>query len=344
MQELIIIIGLALGLFAAGIVFGLVLKGIDRKFAAFYQARIGPPLVQPFYDLEKLTIKQSIIPENAVGWVFKGAPYLALISSGLLLIYILLPYFSYLAGSDNFFRQSSDLIVILYIMLIPTIALICGGFASGSPYSAVGSQREVVILMSVKVPLAIVVITFGWKMTQLMGSANPFSLLTVAANPIWSGMSPVGMMGAFLLLLTMLAVIPAETAKIPFDQAEAETEIAEGLLAEYSGKYLALFLLSDAVKSFALTALFVILFVPYTLGQLFGESLLSVSSTALFISEAVFFLLKVILAYFVVITTVRVAMARFKISQVASFFMVTLTIVSLTGYLLLYLDPLIANL
>lgn len=344
MQELLIIVGLALSLFAIGIIVGLFLKGIDRKLAAYYQARIGPPLLQPFYDLEKLAVKQSIVPENAVGWVFKGSPYLALISSGLLLIYILLPYLCHLAGNDNVFKHSSDLIVILYIMLIPTIALISGGFASGSPYSAVGSQREVVLLMSVKVPLAVVVVTIGWRMAQLGGQYNPFSLLTIAANPIWSTISPVGVMGAFLLLLTMIAVIPGETAKIPFDQAEAETEIAEGLLAEYSGKYLALFLLSDAVKSFALTLLLVILFFPYTLEQLLGASLIVVPAGMMFLFELFFLFVKVVLSYFIAITTVRIAMARLKISQVASFFMVTLSLISLAGYLLLYLDPVVANL
>lgn len=344
MQELVIVIGLSLGLFAAAVVIGLFLKGIDRKLAAYYQARVGPPLVQPFYDLEKLTVKQSIVPENSVAWVFKGAPYLALVSSGLLLIYILLPYLSHLAALNNGFMQSGDLIVVLYIMLIPTIALICGGFAAGSPLSAIGSQREVVILMSVKVPLAVVAITIGWKMAQQPEIANPFSILAVTINPIWSGLGPIGTIGGLLLLLTLVAVIPAETAKIPFDQAEAETEIAEGLLAEYSGKYLALFLLSDAVKSFALAALFVLLFVPYSLAQLFGADFLAGWKGLLFLAELGFLLIKIVLAYFLIITTVRVAMARLKIAQVAWFFIVTLSIMSMVGYLLIYLDPLMASL
>ena len=344
MLELMLVLFMALGLLAAGIIFGLVLKGIDRKLAAYYQARVGPPLAQPFYDIDKLMVKQSIIPENAVGWVFKGAPFLALASSGMLLIYILLPYLLYLAGSGSAFLAASDLIVILYILLIPTIALICGGFASGSPLTAIGSQREVVILMSVKVPLAIVVIAIGWQMAQLIGVTNPFSLLTIAANPLWAGMGPIGIMGIGLLLLTLIAVIPAETAKIPFDQAEAKTEIAEGLLAEYSGKYLALFLLSDAVKAFALAALFVILFFPHSIGQLFGFQAVLFGTDITFLLDLLFFAVKVIVVYFLSITTIRVAMARFKIAQVAWLFIITLSALSLTGYLLLFLDPLVAAL
>ena len=289
-------------------------------------------------------VKQTIIPENAVSWVFRGAPHLALASSFILLIYILLPYLFFLVGTESFFSTSGDIIVIVYLLMIPAIALIAGGFASGSPYSAVGAQREVVLLMSVEVPLAIIVITFAWKISQTGMGDNPFSLAAIAATPLWSGMGPMGIIGGILLVMTFMAIIPAEIAKIPFDQAEAETEIADGLMAEYSGKYLALYGIADAVKALAITSLFVILFFPQGLTALTGLNVFFLDHEVTIIFDMVFFVFKIFIVYVVTITTVRVAVARLKISQAARLFIITMSMLSLAGYLLIYLDPRITGL
>lgn len=270
MQSLIILTFACLAIFVLSIYVGLFMKGIDRKGAAYYQSRIGPPLRQPYWDLKKLMLKQTIVPENAVGWIFKGSPLLSFASSVVLLIYIVLPYFMHLAGLDHNFIRSGDLILVVYLLMIPAIAMVAGGFASGSPYAAVGAQREMVILMSTELPIAVTAITFAWKMSQVAPGSSSFSLATIASNPIWTGMGPLGIMGEILLVIAMIAVVPAELAKIPFDQAEAETEIAEGLLAEYSGKYFAFFYLSEAVKILAITSLMVILFFPQGVVDLFG--------------------------------------------------------------------------
>ena len=71
-----------------GLVFGLIYKGIDRKIAAHMQGRIGPPLKQPFLDLRKLFVKENIVPENAVDWVFNLAPLLGLVSCITILLYL----------------------------------------------------------------------------------------------------------------------------------------------------------------------------------------------------------------------------------------------------------------
>src|SRR5690554_1868187 len=71
-----------------GITIGLFYKGLDRKIAAKMQSRIGPPIRQPFYDFFKLMIKETVVPENAVPWVFNGAPLLALVSTITILFYI----------------------------------------------------------------------------------------------------------------------------------------------------------------------------------------------------------------------------------------------------------------
>jgi formate hydrogenlyase subunit 4 len=343
MQKIIITLFAPLLILAAGIVIGLFFKGIDRKIAAYFQSRIGPKLRQPFYDLRKLMYKETVVPEYAVDWVFRGAPGLTLASTALLLSYIWMPYMDYLMGT-SIFLMSGDLIVILYILMIPAIALIAGGFASGSPYAAVGSQREMVILISTELPLAVIFVAFGWQMNAVAPGLPAFSISTIAAVPIWSGLGPFGIIGVILLAVTMVAIIPAELAKVPFDQAEAETEIAEGLIAEYSGRYLAFFHLSDALKGLAVCSVAVILFFPHGITELFGLKAAAFGYDFTPLADAGFFLLKLLLLISFSVTFIRIAAARFKITQVVKIFTITLTAASLAGFALIALDPVLSRL
>ena len=130
-----------------------------------------------------------------------------------------------------------DAILALYLLMLPGLAMVVGGFASGSPYAAVGAQREMVAMVSYEVPLAMTVMTYAWRLAEA-GVAEPFSLQTMAAHPIWAETGPFGWVGAAILLGTMLLVLPGELGRIPFDAAEAETELAGGALVEYSGRSL----------------------------------------------------------------------------------------------------------
>jgi len=323
----------------SGFYLGLLSKGIDRKIAAQFQSRIGPPLRQGFLDLRKLMLKQTIIPENAIGWIFTGAPLLSLVSSALLLVYVLVPYLFFLSGYESpLFTDMGDLILIIYLLMVPAIALVAGGFSAGSPLSTIGSQREMVILMATELPLAVVVISVAVRMNTIAPDLPAFSIFTAASQPIWSGAGPVGILGVLLLASAFFFVIPAETGKIPFDQAEAETEIAEGLLAEYSGKYLAFFLLSESFKSLGVTALGVILFFPHKLTSFIGP----ITAAGVDISlpfEILFFLIKMSVLYTIAITIIRISMARLKITQVVRFMLYAVTPISITGFILMMLDP-----
>ena len=125
-----------------GIVIGLVYKGIDRKLAARMQARVGPPIRQPFLDFFKLMIKENIVPENAVPWIFNGAPIMALVSSITILLY--LP----VGNIPPILSGYGDIVLIIYLLTLPAIGMVVGGFASGSPYANIGAQREMVMMMS----------------------------------------------------------------------------------------------------------------------------------------------------------------------------------------------------
>jgi len=308
---------------------GLIYKGVDRKLAAHMQARIGPPLRQPFRDVRKLFIKENIVPENAVAWIYNLTPVLSLTAAVSILLYIPI-------GSITILSGYGDLILILYLLMIPALGMIAGGFASGSPYATVGAQREMVMLMSYEFPLAITVISIVWKLSTTYVLTDAFSLTTLAKYPVWEAVGPVGFIGLAILLLTLLVVTPAELSKIPFDAPEAETEIAGGLLAEYSGRNLAMFYLSDAVKTVAMAGIVVALFFPYNISVFFN-----LPTTIGIIVDILFFLLKVLIIITVCVTFVRVAAARLKIDQVAYTYFIQLTLFGLIGLVLIVLDTIL---
>ncbi len=310
-----------------GVVFGLLFRGIDRKLVAHMQGRIGPPIIQPFRDVRKLLVKETIIPDDALSWLFNAAPVVCLVTTIVLLLYI--PLFGQKALLDGF----GDSILILYLLIVPSLAFVAGGFASSSPYATVGAQREMVIMMSYEFSLALVIVAIARCIVPVT-DAHPFMLSTVAAYPIWNLMGPVGVVGALVLFFALLAVTPGEVSKVPFDIAEAETEIAGGILVEYSGRNLALFYLADVTKAFVMISLVVALFFPYNLSPVIGIS----AGIPAAIMDVLFFLLKVFLTMFISVILIRTAMARFKISQASYVYLIAMTLVSLVGLILIGVD------
>ena len=313
-----------------GVVIGLFYKGIDRKLAARMQARVGPPIRQPFIDFFKLMIKENIVPENAVPWIFNGVPIMTLVSSISILFY--LP----ISNIPPLLSGYGDIILIIYLLTLPAVGMVVGGFASGSPYASVGAQREMVMMMSYELPLVTTVVALGWKLSQVYPQLNVFSLAIINAHPIWGLVGPLGFVGAIFLLITLAIVTPGELSKIPFDVPEAETELAGGLLVEYSGRNLAIFSLADAVKTIVMTSLTVVLFFPYNLSPL-----LALSGVFALIIDLLFFLVKLFLVMFMEVTFIRVAAARLKIDQVSYAYWVPLSIIGLLGLALIALDTII---
>jgi NADH-quinone oxidoreductase subunit H len=280
--------------------------------------------------VRKLLMKENIIPDGAISWLFNAAPFLALTSTGSLLLFI--PLF----GQPALLGRYGDVILVLYLLIIPSLAFVVGGFASSSPYATVGAQREMIIMMSYEAPLAVVVLGIAWRIGQVT-AANPFLMSTLAQYPIWNLLGPVGVVGALLMLLTLVVVTVGEAAKVPFDIAEAETEIAGGLLVEYSGRNLSLFYLSDVIKTFAMASLVVALFIPYNLSPALGITAVFAAG----IVDGLFFLVKVLVVMFFSVSLIRAGMARFKISQASTVYVLAMTAAALVGMFLIWVDAMI---
>ena len=131
--------------------------------------------------------------------------------------------------------------------------------ASGSPYAGVGLSREMVTVIACELPLVLVLLSVAKTVGDAMGTGLCFSLTDIALYQAANG-SLILKASMIPAAAAMLLIIPGETGNHPFDAAEAETEICEGMLAEYSGAPLGVYKLNHAIKMLTLTSLFVALF------------------------------------------------------------------------------------
>jgi NADH-quinone oxidoreductase subunit H len=204
------------------------------------------------------------------------------------------------------FSGMADIIVILYLLLIPALAAILGAAASGSPYAGVGLSREMVTIISCELPLVLVLLAVAKTVGNAMGSGLCFSLSEIADYQVQNG-SLITKLSMIPAAVAFAMVIPGETGSHPFDTAEAETEICEGMHAEYSGAPLAVFKLSHAVKVLTLTSLFVALF--------FGGI-----GTGIVAFDGVIVFALCVVATALFISLVHAVTARLKIEQVFKYY------------------------
>lgn len=229
--------------FVFSAVVGLMTTWVDRKVSARVQLRVGPPWYQPFADTIKLLGKEVVVPSDARWTGFLIMPVIGLAAATLA---------STILWSVNLRPESSfvgDTIVTLYIMTIPAIALIIGGSASGNPLGALGSAREMKLLFAYELPLAIAFLTTIVK----VGS---FSFEKVLMYQQYNGVM-LGSVSGVLAFVVAIFCAQAKLGFLPFDIAEAETEIAGGTHIEYSGAPLAVVRLNTAVM-YLVVPLFII--------------------------------------------------------------------------------------
>ncbi|MFA6549660.1 MAG: complex I subunit 1 family protein, partial [Candidatus Margulisiibacteriota bacterium] len=128
-------------------VLGLFAEYFDRKLYARLQNRVGPPWFQPLADFIKLLSKSEIIPEEADRRMFVLAPVFALAATATAFLYI--PLWS----ASSLFSFQGDLIVVLYLLTIPTLTFFLGGWYSRSLYATIGAIRSITQLFAYEIPL-----------------------------------------------------------------------------------------------------------------------------------------------------------------------------------------------
>ena len=279
------------GLLFAGVV-ALLYIGIDRKVTAHMQHRIGPPIWQEFLDFGKLMGKEDITPGTAQSPVFTAAPLVAL--GAIVAVMLLIP----VSSTQPALTMVADLIVIIYLLNIPAICMMLGGYSSACPFGAVGAGRYVVQLFAYELVFILAIIAAVVR-------ADSLSLPTIVGYQVQHGWLVLD----WRLLPAVVAVLIAAQGKlirVPFDIPEAHTEIVHGALTEYSGPKLAIWRAAWDIEALAVAGLIVALF--------FGGP-----TTWLGIPAVVDFLIKTLLLV-ILWTTIRNIMARLRIDQALKFF------------------------
>lgn len=269
--------------------FGFFAEYFDRKLYARFQNRIGPPFLQPVADFIKLLAKENVVPNEADLTIFKLVPIFALTSVLTALLYI--PIW----GTRALYSFYGDLIVVLYLLTIPSLSFFLGGWYSRSVYSMIGAVRSLIQLFAYEVPLFLAVLA-----PALL--ANTLSLSEMAAfystRPLLAFVNIIGFVVSMVALLGKLE-------KVPFDIPEAETEMVAGAFTEYGGRLLALFRAAINIEMVVASSLLAAVFLPW------GLAFNPIISFILYLIKVLFIISLVSLS--------RALFARFRIDQMIEF-------------------------
>lgn len=302
------------GLLFASLI-GLLYVGIDRKVTGHMQNRIGPPIWQEFFDVGKLLSKEDITPTAAQSPVFTAAPLVAL--GAAVTVMLLLP----ITSAQPALTMVADLIVIIYLLNIPAICMMLGGYSSGSPFGAAGAGRYIVQLFSYEFVFILAIIAVVVRVGSL-------SLPTIVGYQVQQGWLVLD----WRLLPAVIAALVAAQGKllrVPFDIPEAEQEIVHGPLTEYSGPKLAIWRLAYDIETIVVAGLLAALF--------FGGPTAHVIS-GIQIPGVVDFLIKTI-AIVLFTTTLRNIMARLRIDQALKFYWSFAALLAIISLILVLVMP-----
>ncbi len=269
--------------------FALAGEWLDRKLYARMQSRVGPPWFQPLADIIKLSAKEDTIPNDADRTIFKLMPVVALTATVVAIFYI--PLWS----SNALSTFTGDLVVVMYLLTIPTLTFFLGGWFSRSVYSLIGAARALSQLFAYEIPLMLAVLS-----PAMLAGSWSISEISAFYAQRWY-LAPINTIAFLVSLIALLGKLE----RVPFDAPEAETEVVAGSFTEYGGRFLALFRLCVDVEMIVGASLVAAIFLPFGLG---------LNPWLAF----VVYLIKVE-ALILVLSFLRTIMARIRIDQMINF-------------------------
>ena len=206
------------------------LAGCDRKISAKMQRRVGPPVLQPFYDVLKLFQKQKMAPTR--------------IQDFYILVYLI-----FLIAAGAIFFGGGDLLLVIFTETIAAAFLVLAGYSSNSPYAEAGAERELLQMMAYEPMLLLTAI--GYYMYH-----GSFSVADIMAGESMAFLPMIGIFFGFLFILTI------KFRKSPFDLSmshHAHQELVRGITTEFVGSTMGIIELSHWYENIFLLG-FVFLF------------------------------------------------------------------------------------
>ena len=320
---ILIVVLKVLVVFVIGLVATMFMVWFERRVVAGMQNRIGPNKTGPFGLLQtladgtKLFFKEDLIPDRADRFVFRLAPFMALVPA--FLSFAIIPL-----GGD--FRNGNDGLVtwfgvetriqladppmgVLFALAISSIAVygvMLAGWSSGSKYPLLGSVRATAQMVSYEAALglslaAVIIVTGTLSTSGIVGAQGTLGNWNVVAT----GVVPLAI---FLIAAT------AELNRPPFDLVEAEQELVGGFHTEYSSIRFALFFLAEFMNTVTMSALIVTLFFGGPQPIAFGEFVLDIPFVPNAL-EGTLWLVAKIFVFLYVYVWFRATLPRFRYDQ-----------------------------
>ncbi len=207
---MISIVGIIAFILLAPAIGGLI-AGLDRKITAHMQGRVGPPILQPFYDVGKLFEKEMTVANDTQR-------------------FYVISYFIFMIFTGALFFAGGDLLLVIFALTLAQVFLVLGAYSANSPYSHIGAERELIQIMAYE-PMVIIaavgmyVVTKSFNVGSIASYTNPLVLFLP------------GIFVGFIYILTI------KLRKSPFDIStshHAHQEIVKGVTTEFSGPTLGL--------------------------------------------------------------------------------------------------------
>ncbi len=190
---------------------GGILAGVDRIITARMQGRVGPPVLQPFYDVLKLMQKETLVVRK---------------SQNLYILFFLI----FIIFTGALFFAGGDLLLFIFALTLAGIFFVLAAYKASSPYSFIGAERELIQMMSYE-PIVLLSAVGMYMVTKSFYVCDIVSFHTSLISY---------MPGIFLAFLYVLTI---KFRKSPFDLSmshHAHQELVKGITTEFSGRALAM--------------------------------------------------------------------------------------------------------
>ena len=233
------------------ILFSPLVNGVIKKVKANMQGRKGPGVLQPYFDLARL-LKKDMVVSTVTSWIFKAAPYIVFVST--MAAAMIVPVVSMQLP----YAAMGDVIALIYLFALARFFMALAGLDAGTAFGGEGSSREMTIAILVAPMMSLALFTAAIS----AGSTN----IAVIAGQQGAIYSP----SHLLALAAFTVAIIAETGRVPVDNPDTHLELTmihEGMILEYSGRYLALMEWAHYMKQMILFTLAVDIFFPAGLAE-----------------------------------------------------------------------------
>lgn len=229
--------------------------GIINKTKAWFAGRVGPPLLQPYYDLIKLAQKDSVFSTTTT-WVFRVGPVVSLVT-GVFAV-LLIP----LGTASAPISFTGDLVLLAYLFALGRFFTVSAALDTGSAFEGMGAAREVTFACFAEPAFFLGMLVLA----KLSGSLQLVDMLGTSATSHWG----VASASLVLVLLSWFIVLLAENCRIPFDDPNTHLELTmihEVMVLDHSGPAFGMILYGAALKLFVFAALIVRLVLPTSTGM-----------------------------------------------------------------------------